>query len=466
MRPAMPRRAANNHGGVGVAAQQTNGMATAVVTRNAPRANQGRNTVRGALAKGRAGVSFFADVEQAPPDAILGVTEAFLKDNSPDKLNLGVGAYRTEELKPLVLDVVKEAEKRIMSQANNKEYLAVQGFGPFLEATSRLLLGDNSKAIAEKRVVTLQSLSGTGSLRIGAAFLQKFRTGCTIYLSNPTWGNHKNIFSDAGLSVASYRYFDPKTVGLDFEGMKADLSAAPAGSVVVLHGCAHNPTGVDPTKEQWKEIAALCEEKDLFPFFDVAYQGFASGSLEEDAWAPRYFADEAGLEIIVSQSYSKNLGLYGERVGALNAVVSDPAEVPKVLSQWKRLARAVYSNPPTHGARIVTEVVSDPALFAQWKGEMETMSGRIIAVRKALQAALEARMPEKDWSFVTRQIGMFSFTGLSKEQVEHMWETYHVYCTKDGRLSLAGLPLARCEYLADAIVGALNAVPSTPKAKL
>ena len=421
----MPRRAANNHGGVGVAAQQTNGMATAVVTRNAPRANQGRNTVRGALAKGRAGVSFFADVEQAPPDAILGVTEAFLKDNSPDKLNLGVGAYRTEELKPLVLDVVKEAEKRIMSQANNKEYLAVQGtlrpppshpppalqpslaltqvcnarplpgFGPFLEATSRLLLGDDSKAIAEKRVVTLQSLSGTGSLRIGAAFLQKFRTGCTIYLSNPTWGNHKNIFSDAGLSVASYRYFDPKTVGLDFEGMKADLSAAPAGSVVVLHGCAHNPTGVDPTKEQWKEIAALCEEKDLFPFFDVAYQGFASGSLEEDAWAPLYFADEAGLEIIVSQSYSKNLGLYGERVGALNAVVSDPAEVPKVLSQWKRLARAVYSNPPTHGARIVTEVVSDPALFAQWKGEMETMSGRIIAVRKALQAALEARMPEK-----------------------------------------------------------------------
>ena len=414
----------------------------------------------------RAAASFFQEVEQAPPDPILGVTEAFKKDSSPDKLNLGVGAYRTENLEPLVLDVVKKAEERIMSQNNNKEYLAVEGFAPFREVTARLLLGDDSKALKEKRVVTLQSLSGTGSLRIGAAFLAKFRAGTTVYISNPTWGNHFNIFGDAGLETAKYRYFDAKTIGLDFDGMVEDLSAAPAGSVVILHGCAHNPTGVDPTKEQWKKIAQLCKDKGLFPFFDVAYQGFASGSLEEDAWAPRYFADEMGLEIIVSQSYSKNLGLYGERVGALNAVVSSADEVPKVLSQWKRIARATYSNPPTHGARIVTEVVGDDALFSEWKKEMEEMSGRIINVRAALQKALESRMPEKDWTFITRQIGMFSYTGMTKEQVEHMWEKWHVYCTKDGRLSLAGLSLSRADYLADAMVDAINTVSASPQSKM
>ena len=340
------------------------------------------------------------------------------------------------------------------------------------------------------RVACLQSLSGTGSLRVGAAFIQAWLPGKKMFISNPTWGNHRNIFSDAGLEWEYYRYFDPETIGLDFEGMKEDIGNAPEGSVIVLHGaaratrahcvcaalparrrscavrmgctapcavrdwsrplppvavdpclalagCAHNPTGVDPTKEQWKEIAEVCQSKGHIPFFDVAYQGFATGSLDQDAWAPRYFVEQ-GIEVFVSQSYSKNLGLYGERVGAINAVcedkesatrcapaplsVQDPCPsdsaravsagvVCRTLSQLKRIARAMYSNPPVHGARIVAEVVNDEGMFGEWKEEMEMMSGRIQGVRRLLHDELSKLNPDRNWDFVTSQIGMFSFTG-------------------------------------------------------
>jgi len=241
--------------------------------------------------------------------------------------------------------------------------------------------------------------------------------------------------------------------------MMEDIKAAPDGSVIVLHGCAHNPTGIDPTKEQWKEIADLCVAKGHLPFFDVAYQGFATGDLDEDAWAPRMFADK-GIEFFCSQSYAKNLGLYGERVGCLTAVLNSKEVAGRVESQMKRIARAIYSNPPVHGARIARDVINDPAMFEEWKGEMREMSGRITGVRGTLRAALEKRMPEKDWSFVTSQIGMFSFTGLTKEQVENMTNKWHVYMTFDGRISLAGLNTAKCDYLADAIVDSIKSVPA------
>lgn len=385
----------------------------------------------------------------APPDPILGVSEAFKADDSPDKLNLGVGAYRTDDLQPYVLEVVKKAERSMIDKGENKEYLPIQGLDAFRKATVELLLGD-SAAVSEGRVACLQSLSGTGSLRVGAAFIKAWLPGKTVYLSNPTWGNHRNIFGDAGLEWKYYSYFDPASIGLDFAGMKADLEAAPEGSIVVLHGCAHNPTGIDPTKEQWQEISDLCKQKNHIPFFDVAYQGFATGSLEEDAWAPRFFVEQ-GHEIMVSQSYSKNLGLYGERVGAINVVCNDKETATKTLSQLKRIARAMYSNPPVHGARIVAEVVNETSMFDEWKAEMEMMSGRIMSVRKQLHDELGNLYPEKDWGFILSQIGMFSFTGMTPEQVENMTNKWHVYMTKDGRISLAGLSSGKTKYLAEAI---------------
>ncbi|KAF8072598.1 Aspartate aminotransferase P2 [Scenedesmus sp. PABB004] len=455
---------------------------------------------RGAPAPARlraAGASRLAGVEMAPPDPILGVSEAFRASTSPNKLNLGVGAYRTEELQPLVLEVVKKAEAKMLAAGYNKEYLPIEGLDAFRTATAQLLLGGDSPAVKDGRVAVLQALSGTGSLRVGAAFIARFMPGTTVYISNPTWGNHRNIFGDEGVEWKYYRYFDADTVGLDFEGMTADLNAAPDGSIVLLHGCAHNPTGVDPTPEQWQAIADLCKAKGHMPFFDVAYQGFATGDLDKDAFAPRLFV-ESGLEVMVAQSYSKNLGLYGERVGALNVVLSDadvraapraggaargPAAPPPaaatargrvaphraaprcaaapqaakaVLSQLKRLARAIWSNPPTHGARIAAEVVGDPAMFELWKSEMAAMAGRIAGVRGELQAALTERCPERDWSFVTRQIGMFSFTGMTPAQVDNMTNKHAVYMTRDGRISLAGLSSAKVPYLADAIVDSVR----------
>uniref|UniRef100_A0A061RCX4 Aspartate aminotransferase n=1 Tax=Tetraselmis sp. GSL018 TaxID=582737 RepID=A0A061RCX4_9CHLO len=399
--------------------------------------------------------SRLSGVEMAPPDPILGVSEAFKACTDPNKLNLGVGAYRTEELQPYVLDVVTKAEERMLSKGENKEYLPIDGLDTFKKATADLLLGPDSPALAQGRVCTLQSLSGTGSLRVGAAFINTWMPGTKVFLSNPTWGNHRNIFADAGVEWEYYRYFDQSTVGLDFDGMVEDIRKAPKGSVIVLHGCAHNPTGIDPTPEQWEKLADLVLECGHMAFFDVAYQGFASGDLEKDAASVRLFV-EKGVECFVSQSYSKNLGLYAERVGAINVILNDADSVKRVASQMKRIARAIYSNPPVHGARIVAECVNDPEMLKLWKEEMEMMSGRITAVRSKLRGCLEERMPERDWSFVTSQIGMFSFTGLKPEQVENMTNKWAVFMTKDGRISLAGLNLAKCEYLADAIVDSLK----------
>lgn len=392
----------------------------------------------------------FDDVAQAPPDLVLGITEAFKADTHPDKLNLGVGAYRDEDLKPYVLKVVRKAEEKILASNADHEYLAIQGLPGFLKATIDLLLGSDSAPVKEGRVACLQALSGTGSLTIGALFIHQYLPGATVYISDPTWPNHKNIFTLAGVKWATYRYFNPETVGLNFDGMIEDIKAAPSGSVILLHGCAHNPTGIDPTKEQWATIANIIEEKGHIAFFDVAYQGFATGDLIEDSFAPRYFASR-GLEFIVAQSYSKNLGLYGERVGAISVVTGSKDAATRVMSQLKRLARAVWSNPPAYGAKIVESVVNDESMFNEWKGEMEMMSGRIKAVRQVLYDHLVRLNSDKDWSFILKQIGMFSFTGMSEAQVENMTKKWHIYMTKDGRISLAGLNKAKSEYLAKAI---------------
>lgn len=396
--------------------------------------------------------SRFLTVPMAPPDPILGVSEAFRADTSDIKLNLGVGAYRTEDLQPYVLNVVKKAEQLMLEKGDNKEYLPIEGLAAFNKATVELLLGAGNPAIKEGRVATVQSLSGTGSLRLAAAFIQRYLPGVKVLISSPTWGNHKNILNDAGVPWSEYRYFDPKTVGLDFDGMIADIKNAPMGSIILLHGCAHNPTGIDPTPEQWDIIADVIQEKCHLAFFDVAYQGFASGSLDDDASSVRRFAAR-GMELFVSQSYSKNLGLYAERIGATNVVTSSPEVATCIKSQLKRLARPMYSNPPVHGARIVANVVGDPALFDEWRAEMQLMAGRIKQVRQKLYDELSAKDKSgKDWSFVLKQIGMFSFTGLSKTQSDNMTDKWHVYMTKDGRISLAGLSSAKCGYLADAII--------------
>ncbi|KAH9615552.1 hypothetical protein KSS87_016402 [Heliosperma pusillum] len=397
-------------------------------------------------------VSRFEGVTMAPPDPILGVSEAYKADTDDKKLNLGVGAYRTEELSPYVLNVVKKAENLMLERGENKEYLPIEGLAAFNKVTAELLFGAGNPVIKEQRVATVQSLSGTGSLRLAAGLIERYFPGAKVLISSPTWGNHKNIFNDARVPWSEYRYYDPKTVGLDFEGMIADIKAAPEGSFILLHGCAHNPTGIDPTPAQWEKIADVIQEKNHVPFFDVAYQGFASGSLDEDASSVRLFAAR-GIELLVAQSYSKNLGLYAERIGAINVVCSSPDAATRVKSQLKRLARAMYSNPPIHGARIVANVVGDSEMFGEWKDEMEMMAGRIKSVRQKLYDSIISKDKSgKDWSYILKQIGMFSFTGLNKAQSDNMTDKWHVYMTKDGRISLAGLSSAKCEYLADAII--------------
>ncbi|KAK6119727.1 hypothetical protein DH2020_046546 [Rehmannia glutinosa] len=394
----------------------------------------------------------------APPDPILGVSEAFKADDHEMKLNLGVGAYRTEDLQPYVLNVVKKAENLMLERGDNKEYLPIEGLAAFNKVTAELLFGADNAVIQEQRVATVQGLSGTGSLRLAAALIERYFPGSKVLISSPTWGNHKNIFNDAGVPWSEYRYYDPKTVGLDFDGMIADIKAAPEGTFVLLHGCAHNPTGIDPTPEQWERIADVIQEKSHIPFFDVAYQGFASGSLDKDASSVRLFAAR-GMELLIAQSYSKNLGLYAERIGAINVVCSTSEVAKGVKSQLKRIARPMYSNPPIHGARIVANVVGNSDLFNEWKEEMELMAGRIMSVRKKLYDSLSAKDNSgKDWSFILKQIGMFSFTGLNKAQTENMTSKWHVYMTKDGRISLAGLSSAKCEYLADAIIDSFHNV--------
>jgi len=395
--------------------------------------------------------SLWEGVPQAPPDPILGVSDAFKADTDPRKMNLGVGAYRTEEGKPLVLQTVREAERQMLNDASlNKEYLPMGGNPGFCKLSSQLILGANSPAIREERVATVQSLSGTGCLRVAAEFLGTFYKGHAVYLPTPTWGNHKKIFPNGGVPFKEYRYYNNAKRAVDIQAMLTDLQAAPRGSVVLLHACAHNPTGGDPTPEQWNEILKVVKANCLLPLFDSAYQGFASGDLDQDAASVRMFV-EAGVELIVCQSYAKNMGLYGERVGCLSFVVANKAAAVKVKSQLQLVIRPMYSSPPGHGAHIVERILSNPQLFEAWKGEVKTMADRIILMRKALFSEITKLSTPGKWDHIINQIGMFTFTGLTPVQVAHMTKKHHVYMTQDGRISMAGLSAAKAPYLAAAI---------------
>ncbi|KAI8896867.1 pyridoxal phosphate-dependent transferase [Globomyces pollinis-pini] len=402
----------------------------------------------------RRAISAWANVPQGPPDPILGVTEAFKKDDNPLKMNLGVGAYRDDNNKPYVLPSVRDAEARIFEQKLPKEYLGITGDAEFVKLAAELAYGEDSPVLKAGLVSAAQSISGTGALRVGGVFLARFfegKGGKKIYLPTPTWGNHIPIFKDSGLEVIHYKYFDKKTNGLDFDGMIADLETIPDESVVLFHACAHNPTGVDPTEAQWREISTLAKRKNFTPFFDMAYQGFASGDCDKDAFAIRHFIEE-GHKIILSQSFSKNMGLYGERVGLISVVNDSVEETKKVDSQLKILIRPMYSNPPLSGPRIVKEVLQSPLTTNQWKAEVKGMADRIISMRTQLRDHLENTYGStKSWEHVTSQIGMFCYTGMTPDQVERIKKEFSVYLTKDGRISIAGITSGNVKYLAKAI---------------
>ncbi|KAF2092008.1 PLP-dependent transferase [Saccharata proteae CBS 121410] len=397
-------------------------------------------------------------VPKAPEDPLFGLMAAFRADTFDRKVDLGIGAYRDDNAKPWVLPVVRKADDILKSDPDlNHEYLPIAGLQHFTSASQKLMLGADSPAIKERRVASLQTISGTGAVHLGALFLAKFYNTAskpTVYFSNPTWANHNQIFSNVNLAHKTYPYFSRDTKGLDFDGMISALDSAPEGSIIVLHACAHNPTGVDPTQEQWKKIAEVMASKSHFPFFDCAYQGFASGNLAKDAWAVRYFV-ELGFELCIAQSYAKNFGLYGERAGCFHFVTGAASDatstIERIDSQLKILQRSEISNPPAYGARIAALILNDDNLFAEWEANLRTMSGRIIEMRKALREKLEAMGTPGTWNHITDQIGMFSFTGLSEKQVLKIREDAHVYMTKNGRISMAGLNTKNIDYFAKAV---------------
>ncbi|KAK5646922.1 hypothetical protein RI129_005386 [Pyrocoelia pectoralis] len=397
-------------------------------------------------------MSRFANVELGPPIEVFALTKACNEDSFAQKVNLGVGAYRTDQGKPWVLPVVREVEKILASdETRNKEYLPVLGMELFSNSATSMLLGNDSPAIVENRAFGVQCLSGTGALRVGAEFLARQLGSEIFYYSTPSWENHNLVFTNAGFKEArQYRYWSAEKRGLDIDGFLEDLRNAPENSVIILHACAHNPTGCDPTQEQWKQIADVIEEKHLFPFLDSAYQGFASGDLEKDSWAVRYFVSR-GFELFCAQSFAKNFGLYNERVGNLTVVLNDISCQTSVKSQFTLLVRGMYSNPPLHGASIVSYVLNDAKLFEQWKDNIRTMSSRIIDMRKSLRAALEKINTPGDWSHITSQIGMFSYTGLNEQQSKHMVTKHHIYMLKSGRISMCGVTPSNVEYVAQAI---------------
>ncbi|KAK1257008.1 hypothetical protein QJS04_geneDACA023525 [Acorus gramineus] len=393
--------------------------------------------------------SWWKNVEPAAKDPILGVTEAFLADTSPNKVNVGVGAYRDDNGKPVVLDCVREAERRIAGNLN-MEYLPMGGSVKMVEETLKLAYGENSELIKDRRIAAVQALSGTGACRVFADFQKRFQPDTQIYIPVPTWSNHHNIWRDAQVPQRTFHYYDPGTKGLDFASLMDDVKNAPDGSFFLLHACAHNPTGVDPTEDQWREISYQFKVKKHFAFFDMAYQGFASGDPERDAKAIRIFIEDGHL-IGCAQSYAKNMGLYGQRVGCLSIVCEDELQAVAVKSQLQQIARPMYSNPPIHGALVVSIILTDPDLKSLWLDEVKGMADRIIGMRAALREKLEKMGSVISWEHMTNQIGMFCYSGLTPEQVDRMTNEFHIYMTRNGRISMAGVNTGNIDYLANAI---------------
>ncbi|KAL4805842.1 pyridoxal phosphate-dependent transferase [Aspergillus unguis] len=403
------------------------------------------------------------NVSPVPPDEIFALNRAYLDDASPQKVNLGVGVYRTNEGQPWPLPVVQEAEKQLATENNlfRHEYTAIEGDRAFLPIARDLMFGFDSQSSDEKteatkaRIGTVQTVAGTGANHLGALFLAHHMKPRTVWLSNPSWANHLTIWELAGVPRKTYPYYSPATRSFDYEGMLATLeSEGQEGDVVLLHACAHNPTGLDPNKEQWKAIIDVCERKRLFPFFDSAYQGFASGSLDEDAWAVRYVLNEKPhMEMCVAQSFSKNFGLYGQRVGAFHYVLNEGAEDIRdtVVNNLCHLIRGEFSMGPTAGCSIVKKILTSPELTAQWHDDLTTMSSRIISMRKALYDELVRLGTPGSWTHIVEQNGMFSYTGLTPSQVYALKDKYHVYLLKSGRASISGLSSKNVVHVARAI---------------
>jgi aromatic-amino-acid transaminase len=380
----------------------------------------------------------------APSDPILGVTEAYVADKNPRKVNLGVGVYTDDAGKIPLLECVRHAESERLKSVPHRGYLPIDGLGAYDKAVQELVFGSK-----KENIVTVQALGGTGGLRVGADLLKRISPDAIVWISEPSWENHRQLFEAAGFTVKNYAYYDPKTHGLDFPGMRAALEGLPAGSIVVLHACCHNPTGVDLSQEQWQAVLEIVRSRGLVPFLDLAYQGFAE-SLEADGYAARLFA-EAMSPVFLASSFSKSFSLYGERVGALSVVTASAEEAARVLSQAKRVVRANYSNPPTHGSQVVATVLGTPNLRSLWDRELGAMRDRMKAMRKLLVEKIKARVPTADFSFVLQQRGMFSYSGLNKEQVRRLREESHVYTIDTGRICIAALTTGNVDYVADAI---------------
>jgi aromatic-amino-acid transaminase len=398
-------------------------------------------------------MSLFTAVELAPRDPILGLNEQFNADTNPKKVNLGVGVYFDAAGKLPLLKCVAQAEQQMTESPKARGYLPIDGIVAYDKAVQTLVFGADSPVLQAGRVATVQALGGTGGLKVGADFLKRLNPGAKVLISDPSWENHRALFTNAGFPVETYAYYDADKLGVRFDAMLADLNAAAAGTIVVLHACCHNPTGYDITAEQWTQVIAAVKARGLVPFLDMAYQGFGDGIAEDGAVVQQFI--ESGLDFFVSTSFSKSFSLYGERVGALSVVCSSKDECARVLSQLKIVIRTNYSNPPTHGGQVVATVLTTPALRAMWEDELAGMRQRIKAMRTALLAKLVAAGVQRDFSFITRQRGMFSYSGLSKPQMERLRSEFGVYGVDSGRICVAALNDANIDYVVASIVKVL-----------
>ncbi len=396
----------------------------------------------------------FKHVDFYAGDPILSLVETYNKDPRSEKVNLGIGLYYDEDGRIPLLGSVQKAETARANAPSPRPYLPMEGLMTYRQAVQRLLFGADCQAVAEGRVATIQSLGGSGALRVGAEFIHKYFPQSVAYVSDPTWANHIGIFEGAGFEVKKYPYYDAKTGGVRFEEMIAFFKALPAKSVLILHPCCHNPTGVDLTPAQWDEVIAVVKEHDLIPFMDIAYQGFGK-DLDTDAYAIRA-AVAAGLTLFVSNSFSKNLSFYGERVGGLSVVCPSAEEAALVMGQLKLAIRQMYSNPPFHGGHVAADVMNDEGLYAEWVGEVAMMRDRIKLMRQKLYEVLSAKVPSRDFSYFITQQGMFSFTGLTPEQVDRLREEFAIYLVQSGRMCVAGLNTKNIDYIANAFAEVLK----------
>jgi aromatic-amino-acid transaminase len=393
--------------------------------------------------------SILARVELAPGDPILGVTEAYNADQNPNKVNLGVGVYYDDQGKVPVLECVRRVERDMLETVTPKGYLPIDGIPAYDRAVQQLAFGTDAPVVKEGRAVTVQGLGGTGALKVAADFLRRVNPGAQVWISDPSWENHRALFEGAGFTVNAYPYYDAATHGLDFAGMTGALEELTPGTIVVLHACCHNPTGVDLTRDQWTRVLEIVKTRELVPILDIAYQGFAD-SVDADGEIVRRFA-AAMSPVFVANSFSKSFSLYGERVGALSVATASPDEAKRALSQLKRVVRMNYSNPPTFGAKVVAAVLTTPELRELWDRELGQMRDRIKAMRRALVEQVKARAPGFDLGFVMQQRGMFSYSGLSKEQVHRLRKEFSVYAIDSGRICVAALNTRNVDAVADAI---------------